>query len=389
MTHVSFQMEPESAIDRANAESLRIGIVARALSLPFGGVREFLDATIEALLHLNSPHRFVIYYDNPAHMGKYPVADETLLQAPHKFLWDHAILPLRLAQDRLNVVWFPHNVIAFGLRTPAVVTIHDLLYFPAPEMPRREYALLDTLYMRLFIPRSLRRARRVIADSRWTAADIRRLVRIERDDIQVVPLAPGRLFRPQPVSEQMRVRQAYHLERPYFLFVGITSPRKNVRMLIEAYAQIHNEVRHDLVLVGGPGYVNEPVDDLIRRTGLMARVHRLGVAPRTDLPGLYSAADAFVFPSLYEGFGLPPLEAMACGCPVICSNATSLPEVVGDAALLFDPRDATALANHMRTVANDPALRERLRRQGLERAAQFSYQRSAARLLTLLEEAAG
>ncbi|MDW8146104.1 MAG: glycosyltransferase [Roseiflexaceae bacterium] len=231
MTRVSSQVDRELTATRANAKSLRIGIIARALSLPFGGVREFLDATIEALLCLDAPHRFVIYYDNPAHMGRYPTADETLLRAPHKFLWDHAILPLRLAQDRLDVVWFPHNVIAFGLRTPAVVTIHDLLYFPAPEMPRREYALLDTLYMRLFIPRSLRRARRVIADSRWTAADIRRLARIERDDVQVVPLAPGRLFRPQPVSEQVRVRQTYRLERPYFLFAGITSPRKNVRTL--------------------------------------------------------------------------------------------------------------------------------------------------------------
>ncbi|NWG21480.1 MAG: glycosyltransferase family 4 protein [Chloroflexi bacterium] len=370
-------------------QPLRIGIVARALSLPFGGVREFLEATIEALLCLDVPHRFVIYYDDPAHMGKHPAADETFLAAPHKFLWDHVVLPLRLARDRLDVVWFPHNVVALGVRTPAVVTIHDLLYFPAPEVSRREYALLDTLYMRLFIPRSLRRARRVIADSRWTATDIRRLVRIERDDVQVVPLAPGRLFGPQPESEQARVRQVYRLERPYFLFTGITSPRKNVRALIEAFAQINDAIPHDLVLVGGRGYVNEPVDDLIRRTGLTGRVHCLGVVPRTDLPGLYSAADAFVFPSLYEGFGLPPLEAMACGCPVICSHATSLPEVVGNAALVFDPRDTTMLAHHMRAVVCDMALRERLKRQGLDRAAQFSYARSAGRLLALLEEAAG
>lgn len=389
MTHVPSQVERESAVTGANARPLRIGIVARALSLPFGGVREFLEATIEALLCLDVPHRFVVYYDAPAHMGKYPAADEVLLIAPHKFLWDHAVLPLRLARDQLDVVWFPHNVVALGVQMPAVVTIHDLLYFPAPEMSRREYALLDTLYMRLFIPHSLRRARRVIADSRWTAADVRRLAGIERDDVQVVPLAPGRLFRPQPVGEQARIRQTYCLERPYFLFAGITSPRKNVRALIEAFAQMNDAIPHDLVLVGGPGYVNEPVDDLVRRAGLTGRVHRLGVVPRADLPGLYSAADAFVFPSLYEGFGLPPLEAMACGCPVICSHATSLPEVVGDAALIFDPRDTTALANHMQAVARDAALRERLKHQGLERAAQFSYERSAGRLLALLEEAAG
>ncbi len=148
-------------------------------------------------------------------------------------------------------------------------------------------------------------------------------------------------------------------------------------------------IPHDLVLVGGPGYVNEPVGQMIQSHGLMHRVHHLGLVPRNDLPGLFGGAEAFVFPSLYEGFGIPPLEAMACGCPVICSNATSLPEVVGDAALLFNPRDSQALARQMLAIVRDPQLREQLARQGLSRAATFSYRRSAAQLLMLLEEAAG
>src|SRR4029079_11022849 len=131
-----------------------------------------------------------------------------------------------------------------------------------------------------------------------------------------------------------------------------------------------------------------PFDDLLLKHGIASRVKRLGAVPKDDLVALYNAAAAFVFPSLSEGFGIPPLEAFACGCPVICSNATSLPEVVGDAALMFDPQDAHALAAHLQAAASDAGLRERLRRAGFERVRQFSYTRTAQELLGLLEDAA-
>jgi glycosyltransferase involved in cell wall biosynthesis len=161
-----------------------------------------------------------------------------------------------------------------------------------------------------------------------------------------------------------------------------------VRALIEAFGRVQHELPHDLVITGGAWLIDVPFDDLLSEYGIAGRVRRLGAVPKNDLIALYNAADAFVFPSRYEGFGIPPLEAFACGCPVVSSNATSLPEVVGDAALTFDPLDVRALAAHLKAVATDRELRERLVRAGYNRVQQFSYRRAAQELLRLLEEAA-
>jgi glycosyltransferase involved in cell wall biosynthesis len=160
-----------------------------------------------------------------------------------------------------------------------------------------------------------------------------------------------------------------------------------VRTLIEAFGRVQHELPHDLVITGGAWLIDVSFDDLLATYGITGRVKRLGVVSRADLVALYNTADAFVYPSLYEGFGIPPLEAFACGCPVVCSNATSLPEVVGDAALTFDPHDIDALAAHLKAIASDGELRERLIRAGYARVQQFSYARAAKELLALLEEA--
>jgi len=368
---------------------LHIAISARALSLPFGGVREYVGALLRELLALDTPHRFTLYYADPALVGSHPRATEVVLRAPHKFFWDHAVLPLRLHNDHPDVVWFPHNVISVGCRVPAVLTIYDMLYFRLPEFPQREYAWLDTLYMRAFIPPSLRKARNIATISRWTARDITRLVGVPREKISVIYPAPGPAYRQIAAADSLAVRAKYGLERPFFFYAGILSVRKNVRLLVEAFGQACNDLPHDLVLTAGRGYIETPYDDLITRYGLEGRVRRLGLVPKEDLVALYNQAEAFVFPSRYEGFGIPPLEAMACGCPVISSNATSLMEVVGDAALTFSPDDAGTLARHLRAVASDRGLRERLGQAGLAQAQQFSYAHSARQLLALLEAAAG
>jgi glycosyltransferase involved in cell wall biosynthesis len=366
---------------------LHIAIAARALDLPFGGVREYVGATIGELLKLGTPHQFSIYYANRSLLGTNPEAREVYLHAPHKGVWDHAVLPLRLAHDQPDVVWFPHNVISLRCRVPAVVSVMDLLYFPVPEFPYREYAWPDTLYMRFMIPRSLHVARRVMTISDWTARDAERLLSVPRGRTRTVALAPRREFVPANERAQQRVREQYALRERFFLYAGTLSPRKNVRALIEAFGLVKDRLPQTLVLAGG-GDRALPFQELIDRYQLNGRVRRLGLVPQHDLVALYSAADAFVFPSLYEGFGLPPLEAMACGCPVICSCATALPEVVGDAALTFAPTDVRALAEHLVAVAESPSLSEKLSRAGLERAKQFSYRRTARELLSMLEEAA-
>ncbi|WP_129633115.1 glycosyltransferase family 4 protein [Candidatus Oscillochloris fontis] len=371
----------------ATIRPLHIAISARAISLPYGGVREYIGGLLDALIKLDSPHRFSIYYASPELLGRYPTAHEVLLRAPHKFFWDHSILPLRLHHDRPDVVWFPHNVISLGCQIPSVVTIHDLLYFPMPEFPQREYAWIDSLYMRLFIPPSLRKARKVTVNSQWTANDIIRLTGTPAEKISVTYPALSLNYHRMPATQSQAVRATYGLQQPFFFYAGTLSPRKNVRVLIEAFGRVSRDLPHDLVITGGPGYREVPYDDLLERYAIAHRVRRLGLVSREDLIALYHEADAFIFPSRYEGFGIPPLEAMACGCPVISSRATSLAEVVGQAGLLFEPDDSKLLAQHMLRIANEPGLRQTLIHAGFEQVTRFSYQHSAQTLLTMLEDA--
>jgi glycosyltransferase involved in cell wall biosynthesis len=181
--------------------------------------------------------------------------------------------------------------------------------------------------------------------------------------------------RPEAIAA---LRARYGLERPYLLHVGRLDPGKNLRTLLAALAELRDGgAPHDLVLAGPPGWKNEGFFRLLRELDLEGRVRLLGYVPDADLPALYTAADVFVFPSLYEGFGLPPLEAMACGTPVVASSRSAMPEVLGDAAVLVDPRDARALAGAVRRVLDDGPLRSGLRQAGLRRAEAYSWEAAA------------
>ena len=360
-----------------------------------GGVREYTREMVRELIAADSPHRFTLYYADRelagTHAGAGDRVREVFLPAPHKLLWDHWALPRALRRDRPDVVWYPQNVMSLGVRVPAVVSVMDLLYFRVPEFPRREYLWPDILYMRAMIPRSLRLARRVACISEWTLRDAERLLGIPPAKMNAIPLAPSRAFLTRAAADAAEVRRRYGLDKAFFFYAGTRSVRKNIRCLFEAFARCHREIHHDLVLTGGGGHVvvEDRAEDVLDRHGLRERVKVLGMIPQDDLAALYGEADAFVFPSRYEGFGLPPLEAMARGCPVISSVATSLAEVVGDAALTFNPDSPEELAQHLRSVAGDADLRARLRAAGLARAAGFRYADSARQLLRLLEEAAG
>ena len=360
------------------------------MSHSVGGVREYVRELVREMVLADSPHKFILYYSDESLLGTHSDrAREVHLRAPHKLWWDHWSLPRALRRDRPDVVWFPQNVISLGVKTPAVVTLHDLLYFHIKEYPSREYRWADILYMRSMIPRSLRRSRRVVCVSEHTAKDARNLFGLSPAKISVLHEAPSRVFRVASAGAVESIRAKYGLQRPYFLYAGTCSVRKNIRVLFEAFARCHLDIPHDLVLTGGGGeaVVEDRAQDVLDRCNLRGRVRMLGQISQEDLVALYQGAESFVFPSRYEGFGLPPLEAMACGCPVICSNATSLPEVVGDAALVFDPDDVGKLEGHMRAMAGDPDLRDRMRGLGYTRVAQFSYLMAALGMIALLEGA--
>jgi len=261
---------------------------------------------------------------------------------------------------------------AFG-RFRRVVTVHDLIYARFPEA----HAGVRDLGMRLLVPLAVRRSHRVIVDSQSTRADLIQLLRAPSQRIDVVPLGLGTVRRGEPAPER-EVRERFELgERRVALSLSAKRPHKNLASLIDALALIPLERRPLLVLPGYPTAHEAQLRERATATGVAADVRFLSWLEDRDVEGLWQVADVFVYPSLYEGFGLPVLEAMARGVPVACSDASSLPEVAGDAALLFDAHDVRAIAAAIERLLDDPVEAGRLREAGLARARQFSWERTA------------
>jgi glycosyltransferase involved in cell wall biosynthesis len=320
------------------------------------GIGVYANAVLPALQQL--PHVLI------------PGGEEGSAQQRLKRLaWTQLELPRLARRHQASLIFTPAPEGYLGpQRIPQVVMVHDLRPISHPERS------LQSVYFRSWVPPLLRAARHVLTNSRFTAAEIQRCTGLPAERITVIPLGydaeafcPGP---PEPGSEQ----------RPYLLHVGQAYPHKNLRRLIQAFAQVasaHPELR--LVLAGKPHATETPqLQTLVAELGLQSRVEFRAYVPASNLPDLYRGALALVFPSLWEGFGLPVLEAMACGTPVITSLGSGTEEVVGDAALLIDPTDTDALTQVLRRLLDQSSLQEQCRRQGLERAAQFSWAGTAA-----------
>ena len=264
----------------------------------------------------------------------------------------------------------------FGLAryTPIALTVYDLIPLVLPQYWSSRNRLIFRVANRL----ALRAARQVMTLSESARRDLQRFFGMRADRVRVTPGAADAHFQPATAVAIASLRDRYPLKTPYVLYVGINKPPKNLVRLVEAFARIATRVEHDCVIAGAwderyPEAKQRAVDLQVDQ-----RVHFLGPIADADLPALYSAADWFITASLYEGFGLPALEALACGTPVLCSNTSSLPEVVGECGLLFDPIDVNSIAGTLEQALADPARRERLREQGLQRAAQFTWDKTAA-----------
>lgn len=287
----------------------------------------------------------------------------------------------RHSLDLLHMTYIVPPVCAM----PTVVTIHDISFEAYPETFSRK----DRFLLRWGVPFSARRAARVIAVSEYTKRDLIRRYGLPEEKIRVTYEAAAPMF--HPVKDQTRLeaaRRRYGICAPYILSVGNLQPRKNLLTLLEAFrvAKAEGGLPHRLVVVGKQGQRGALLPREVSARGLDGEVIFTGYVPTEDLPSLYSGAALFVYPALYEGFGLPPLEAMACGAPVIASNAASLPEVLGDGAWLVDPRAIGGFVSAMRQVLGDPAIARRLSERGLARARQFSWDRTARQTVEVYEE---
>jgi glycosyltransferase involved in cell wall biosynthesis len=295
-------------------------------------------------------------------------------------LWEQLILPTRVHKD--EILWSPANTSAWIIRNQAV-TIHDASVFDHPEWFRPDFAAWTRLSWKVLA----KQAKAIITVSEFSRERLIYHLGISDNRIHVIPNGVGKPFEPQTKHGIDEVRKKYNLSKPYFLFVGTHQLRKNLAGLFEAFEKL-NTSTHTLAIAGGKGKVFANFAGHASSFGGLASAayaQFLGYVPDSDLPVLYSGASAVLTTSLYEGSGLTALETMACGAPLIASNTTSFPEVTGDAALLVNPDHVEEITNAMQKIIEDPHLANTLREKGLQRASQFTWDESARKTQSLLE----
>ncbi|MBC8249028.1 MAG: glycosyltransferase family 4 protein [Anaerolineales bacterium] len=375
-----------------------IGIDAsRSVAQERTGTENYSLNLIRHLLALQSEHRYRLYFNRApsfdllatCNLRSFAQAQDrpatcNLRIMPFPRLWTHLRLSWEMARRPPDLLFVPAHVLPIVHPRRSVVTIHDLGYLYYPQAHR----LLDRLYLDLSTRYNARAATRLIADSSATKQDLIERYGSEPDKITVVyPGYDEATF--QTVRDEKAIRAVkakYDIVGDYILFVGTLQPRKNLTRLIEAFSNIQYPISNiQLLIAGKKGWLYEKIFRQVEELGLEGRVVFTGYVAEGDLPALLSGARLFVFPSLYEGFGLPVLEAMACGTPVVCSNASSLPEVAGDAAVLVDPLDVEELAAAMERVLGDEKLRAGLIERGFEQAKKFSWEKCAHETLGVLE----
>jgi len=380
---------------------MHIGIDYTAAVWQGAGIGRYTRALVGALLRLDRENRYTLLY-----AAGFPGRPAPFLDHVAALRQDHAhvrLRPLPLSDRYLAIAWqrlrLPVPVEAFCGRLDLfyspdfvlppqwagqrILTVHDLAYLIYPECSVPSLGW----YLHRAVPRSIARADLVLADSACTRQDVIRLLKVPPEKVQVLYLGVEPTYRPlEGTSQLAAVRTRYSLPGRFLLTVGTVEPRKNLPRLFEALAGLPETLRVPLLVAGKPGWLYEESFAAVERLGLQDTVRFLGFVPEQDLPALYNLALAVVYPSLYEGFGLPPLEGMACGTSVLTSNVSSTPEVVGEAAVLVDPLDVESIRAGLRTLLSDQDLRTRLRAAGLERAGRFTWEKAARRLLEMMQQ---
>lgn len=315
------------------------------------------------------------------HSQQAPFETESPLK---RILWEQAIQPFQLGSfDLYHAGAF---VAPMLLTKPMVVTIYDLTFMRYPERLTRA----RRLYLQAFTRETCQRARRILAISHSTKADLVELLGIDADKIDVTPLAHDpEIYQPLPAERIEAFRQAKKLPKRFWFFLGTLEPRKNLVTLIEAYARLRPDERLPLILGGGKGWLTEPIFEAIERHRLTDVISTIGFVPTDEIALWYNSAEAFLYPSVFEGFGLPVLEAMACGTPVITSNVSSLPEVAEGAGLILPPHEIEAWEAALKQIYQDAAWREEAKTNGLALAKNFSWHECARLTVESYQKALG
>ena len=366
---------------------MKIGIMLRHLGKQAGGIGTYTNNLLDQIVSIDTTNEYLFMYDNEEFLGSYaqtPSVEEIVVKSRSKLSWDQLAVPAIAKLHKLDLIFNPKMSVPLFTDVKSVFVFHgaDWLIFP------QNYPMYDRVYHKMFASLYCKKATAVISVSEDASQHIAESMKLGPNKLKTVYHAASERFRPIEEEEHMEgVRRKYKLPQHFILYLGQIYPMKNVGGIIEAYSKIRHKIPHKLVIVGKPTHKSQKDLGLIDKYGLQEDVILTGFVPDGDVPAFYNLADLFVFPSFYEGFGIPMLEAMACGCPVVTSNQGAQKEIAGGAAMLVDPYQTDDIAKGVIDVLSDDVMRQELIQKGFERAKSFTWRRTAERTLEVLEAA--
>ena len=372
---------------------MKIGIDVRPLSIydSKAGLYQYTYNLVSSLLSIDSHNEYTLlsgYYRGRGFRGDRRIKSKFVRRFPGRltnFILERCNVPIEFMMGNLNIFHGPCFFIPNHFRCKSIVTIHDMMTFKYPEFLERE----ETVYYTNRINISVKRADAIITVSNFTKNEIMELLNISEERIRVIYNGIAPTFRPIKEKEAIeQIKAKYGISGPYLLFVGNIERKKNIEKLIYACTELRNSsmYKYPLLVVGKKSWYFKTVWEVVQQLHAEDCSIFTDVAADDDLPYLYSGAELFILPSLFEGFGIPIIEAMACGIPVVASNRTSIPEIAGDAAILVDPLNADEMAGAMYNVLSNTMLKRQLVEKGIKRAKEFSWEKAARETLKLYQE---
>ena len=366
---------------------MNIAINARVLNERHGGPARYTMNVIRELAALDRQNRYIILlYDSLDFDFKLPGNFSVkVVRLRSKLFFDYIYIPLFSWLNHIDIFLFPKNTFSPLVRGRKIPVYHDIVYFE--DFNFREFKFFDNLHHKLMIPVAARFSWLDLTVSDFTASRMKALLGIRPGKIRVVKEGVESHFR--VITDKRRRAETvkkYNLKTPFFFYAGSLSPRKNMLNLIRAFTLIKDSIPHCIYFTGGDSWLDTDVHNLISGNLLQERIIKLGYISEEDLVMMYNLADCYLYPSLYEGFGLPILEAQACGCPVITSTVSSCPEVAGAGALYIDPRSVPDIARAMTRVVTEKKLRKELSDEGLKNCRQYTWEKTARGILDILSE---
>ena len=371
---------------------MRFAIMSRLLAYQNSGLNTLLEGLFRGIQQIESSHEFLLLFEPGQSIPKWlqeqfrVVTIQPRTQNPiSRFGWDHLAVGKICKKLGVDALYAPAHVKPIYTPCPVVVCVLDMIYHLYPQF----WNWSDQTYFRFMVSNFTPRATRIAALSESTKADLLALTNISEDIIEVIYPGVPEGFGIILPEESVTIREKYGLEKPFILFIGSFHPRKGLRNLLEAFERCAHLLLHELVILVSTQWEDQDIEQNLDSSKVSKRIRLLkGIVPRSELPKFLNQADLFVFPSLYEGFGLPVLEALACGCPTITTDISSLPEVAGDAAVLIPPDNTQALSDGIVQVLSDKDLRVNLKQLAVRQAKIFSWKKTAEQTIQLLEEAA-